>query len=774
MSIPAGVPGRRILAAVSMLFGLLLLGPGIELLILGGSWFYVLAGLALAISGFLLWREQLGGVWVMVGTTGATLAWSLWESGLEGWALLPRTWLFMVLTLVTLTLWRKRISNSLISLVIVTISAFCCIAAVPSDLRTPLLSRPVIASAANPAAADWPWVGGTEGAQRFSGLTQITPANVSELQVAWTTHLGVPRDGGVGVLEGTPIKVDDTIYLCNSSSVIMALDPETGNTRWQFDPINDTAGALFAVCRGVAYYRVPAATGTCSERIIAFARYARLFALDARSGKPCTDFGDQGEVSMLEGMGEVIKGYYYQSSAPMIVNGNVIVGGAVFDGQSLDEPSGVIRAYDAVTGKFVWAWDLGRSSAHGLPPEGSTYTRGTPNGWGPMTGDDELGLVYVPLGNATPDFLAAHRSAAMNKYSSSIVALDAKNGELRWSFQTVHRDVWDYDVSAAPTLLDFPTPTGPVPALIQATKTSQFFVLDRRNGKPLTDVVERAVPTDAVAGEEVAPRQPYSAGMPSFTRPLLESDMWGITPLDQLWCRIHFHEAHYEGDYTPLQVEPTIIYPGYLGGTNWYGVSVDPERQLLYVNVNHFAMLDRLIPRAEADRMNLQAMHAGKHPVDLPYWPQMGTPYAALTGGFLSPLQIPCLKPPYHELAAIDLKTRQAIWRRPLGTGRDLGPLGIPSMLPITMGVPAMGGTLLTRSGLLFIAATQDRTMRAFDSVSGKLLWENRLSAGGHANPMTYYSKQSGRQFVLIPASGHIALQSGSGDSLMAYALPRR
>jgi quinoprotein glucose dehydrogenase len=771
----AATPARAPIGGVVLgLVGIALALPGAKLLSLGGSSFYLLAGAALLIAGYLLWRGSRIGVWLVLLTLVVNLIWAVGEAGFNGWPLLTRTWLFMMLALAVLIRWRRRLPPLLLLLTVVVLVLFSAAAMMPVGRQAGTRpSPPPAAATVVGGVADWPWVGGTERAQRFSELTGIEPANVSKLQVAWTAHLGMPPNHGLGALEGTPLEVDDTLYACSSNDVIVALEADTGRTLWRFDPVNETQDTLFSVCRGVAYFRAQPATtdGSCTDRIIGFARYARMVAVDAHTGKPCRDFGRNGEVNLLEGMGEVLPGYYYQSSAPTIVRGNVIVGGAVFDGQAVGEPSGVIRGYSALTGKLAWAWDMGRPDEHGPPPVGTSYTRGTPNGWGPMTGDESLGLVYVPLGNATPDFVAAHRTVAMNTYSSSVVALDAETGGLRWHFQTVHRDVWDYDVAAAPTLFELPTLAGPVPALVLATKTGQFFVLDRRSGQTLTEVVERPVAHDAAAGEEVAPTQPYSAGMPVLTDRLTESDMWGLTPFDQLWCRIRFKQAHYEGDFTPVRVEPTLIYPGYLGGTNWYGVSVDPERQLMFVNVNHFAMIDRLIPREEADRLNLRPMGGG-HRVDLPYWPQTGTQYAATGLGFLSPLQIPCVKPPYHELAAVDLRTHQLLWREPLGTGRDLGPWGIPSLVPIAMGVPGIGGSLATRSGLLFIAATQDRTLRAFDSTNGKLLWEARLPAGGHTSPMTYYSKRGGRQYVLIPASGHIALQSGSADYLIAYALP--
>ena len=434
----------------------------------------------------------------------------------------------------------------------------------------------------------------------------------------------------------------------------------------------------------------------------------------------------------------------------------------------------MIRAFDARTGAFAWAWDLGRPGEHGLPPEGESFTPGTPNAWAPITADDETGLVFVPLGNPTPDYVASHRTPEMNRFSSSVVALDAATGELRWSFQTAHLDQWDYDVASPPTLIDFPMPDGPRLALVQATKRGQVFILDRLTGKPLVETVERPVPQDPVPGEVVSPTQPYSVGVPAMNGgKLSEARMWGITPFDQLWCRIRFRQARYEGEFTPIGTDPTIVFPSYLGGSNWSGVAADPQRGLLAVNVMHFAMYNRLVPRSEADARGIKPFEAGKSEFSAIDWPQEGTEYAAVTSGFVSPIGVPCAQPPYGELAVIDLKTRKAAWRKPLGTARDSGPLGIPLRLPIPMGTPALGGSLMTQSGLLFIAATQERTFRAFDSSTGKLLWQDRLPAGGHANPMTYYSDKSGRQFVVISSSGHPQLTSGYADWLIAYALPK-
>lgn len=774
----------RFTAALLLLCGLSLAIPGLLLIALGGSPYYTVAGAGLAVSGILLWRARMAGAWLFLAVVTGTAVWAFWEAGLDGWALMPRLGLFVLLALLlafALLRNRRKTARSQpktarsLGVPAATAVTLLGLTGAAILLMEKQSSVAAIQQGAAPASmeGEWRFTGGSSRSDRFTGLQQITPGNVSRLKLAWQTHLGMPPGKIPGALQATPLMVNDRLYMCNMHNEVIALDLETGKPLWRFDPKIDMSAVFTGTCRGVAYYEQPGATGLCSTRIISFAIDARMFALDARTGQRCSGFGNNGEVSLLDGMGVTKTGYYYLTSAPVIVRGKVVVGGSVLDGQETGEPSGVIRGFDAVTGKFAWAWDMGRSNDHGLPAAGQTYTLGTPNAWAPLTGDEELGLVYAPLGNATPDYVSVHRSPEMNKYASSVVAIDAETGALRWYFQTTHRDVWDYDVASPPTLMDFPTAQGLRPGLIQPTKRGQFFVLDRRTGQPLVKTVERPVPQNPVPGEQLSPTQPYPVGMPSFGgERLTEAHMWGLTPFDQLWCRIKFKEARYDGDFTPIGLKPTIVYPGYLGGSEWAGVAVDPERKLMALNVNHFAMYNQMIRRADADRDNIKPFKAGVAALNIKAWPQAGTPYATKTGGFLSPLDTPCIKPPYSEIAVVDLNTRKTLWRQPLGTGRDTGPFGIPSMLPIRMGVPAMGGPLVTRSGLIFIAATQERTFRAFDVKTGKLLWQDRLPAGGHAAPMSYYSRRSGRQFIVIPASGHSQMRNGMADYLLAYALP--
>jgi quinoprotein glucose dehydrogenase len=376
------------------------------------------------------------------------------------------------------------------------------------------------------------------------------------------------------------------------------------------------------------------------------------------------------------------------------------------------------------------------------------------------------------MGNATPDYWGGHRSAGSEKYSSSVLALDAASGAIRWSFQTAHHDLWDYDIAAQPTLIDLQIDGKTVPALVQATKRGQMFLLDRRDGTQLATVDERPVPQGPAPGDFLSPTQPFSTGLPAFDNTVLsEKNMWGTTPFDQLWCRIKFREARYEGPMTPPGVHPTITYPSYLGGIDWGGVSVDPERHLLVVNWNRVANYTRLVPRSEAP--NVRPSESGGIHVGEPV-PQIGTPFALFTAAFLSPVGIPCTEPPFGKIGVVDLASHKMLWERPLGTSSDSGPFDLRSHIPIEMGVPNTGGSMTTRAGLIFIGATQERAFRAFDINTGKLLWWAALPAGGHASPMTYISAKSGRQYVVIAAGGNAPLHSGVGDYVIAYALPAK
>jgi membrane-bound PQQ-dependent dehydrogenase (glucose/quinate/shikimate family) len=621
------------------------------------------------------------------------------------------------------------------------------------------------ASASDAAGADWRYYGGDAGGSHFTSLDQITPANVHNLQQVWSYQLDWPATKNVA-FEVTPLKVGDLVYVCLPQNDVVALDAETGAVRWKY-AAHLRSWSPSTVCRGLSYYEAPGAPAECPQRLLMASVDATLRAIDAKTGAACHSFGVDGSVDLLNGLGAVKKGLYTPTSPPAIVRGMAVVGSGVPDNGELTNPSGVVRAYDAVTGRFVWAWDLGRPGQHGEPSAGESYTHNTPNVWSLFSVDEELGLVYAPTGNSNPDYYGAQRTPEAEKYSTSIVALDAATGDVRWSFQAVHHDLWDYDVGAQPVLVDVPTEQGRVPALIQPTKTGQVFVLDRRDGKPLAEVTERPVPQGAGRGDWTAKTQPFSTGMPAFTGPdLTEEDMWGLTPLDSLWCRIKFRGARYDGPMTPPSDRGWIYSTGFLGGIDWGSVAVDEANDVMLVNSFVMASRNFFVPAGESGQ-------DPKAKLPFPYFHQEGSPYfAVFTALFRSPIGMPCQRPPYGMLSAVDLKTHKLLWSHPLGTSRNSGPLGMQLPVSLPMGSPSIGGALVTKSGVGFIAATLDQYFRAIDVRTGQELWKTQLPSAAFANPMSYTAPRSGRQFVVIGVGGNSLMAKPHGLYITAFALP--
>lgn len=782
----------RIYTVLLVLIALGLLAGGTWLAMLHGSPYYLLAGAAMLASAAMLWRRRREGRWIYAALLLVTIAWSIWEAGFAGWALMPRLVFLLVIGAGMLTPWvRDCLAPSPAARRYMSGAAFAggVVGAVALGgllhLANPDAPDPRFQTGFGPfpaarqtaawdtPAGEWPHWGNQPGGDRFSPLTQITAGNVGKLELAWSTPLAHTKQGMSAGLEVTPLMVGDALYACNGANEIFAIDAETGQERWH----TATAGGMGRTCRGVAYYRTPEVNGTCAERILAATGAATLVALDAHTGQRCPDFGQGGTVNLLEGLSKAPRAYYYVTSAPALVRGKVVVGGWVSDGQYWGEPSGVVRAFDAVTGKLAWAWDMGRPDRTGAPPAGETYTPATPNSWAPISADERLGLVYLPTGNATPDYFGAQRRPFDDKYSSSVVAVDAETGRVRWSFQTVHHDLWDYDVASQPTLVDLPASGGGVtPALVQVTKRGEVFLLNRVNGQPIRRVVERPTSQDGKVPEErLSPTQPFSVELPSFRNPdIRESDMWGITPLDQMYCRIKFRQARFAGTMTPPGLTPSISSPGYVGGMDWGGASIDADRGVMIVNSAKVANYVQLISRAAADKLGLKPMGDDGNAADVggPV-AQAGTPYGAHPQPFLSPIGVPCQAPPYGYLSAVDLVTGKLIWSRWLGNARDSGPLGIRARVPLPLGTPTTGGSITTRAGLVFIGATMDRTFRAFAEETGTELWKADLPRSAFATPMTYISPKSGRQFVVVAAGGSKGLGQTGGATLFAYALPR-
>ena len=769
----------RIISFLLLLFtGLAMLVPGLYLAALGGSLYYAVCGVLILVSAVLILRRRRSGVTLFGLVFLATMVWSVWEVGFDGWALMPRLVYLAVAGLWLLPLAGPAARRAALAALLLSVLGSAALMLSPPN-------RGVIANLAPagtpaPAAAgsgDWSHYGNTLHGTRYSLLSQITPANARNLEQAWIYHAGLIPKGGrrIGSLEVTPLMVDGTLFGCTAYSAVFALDPVTGRQLWRHDTKINFATAGRAVCRGVAFFRAPAGTRECPTRILLGTVNNRLIALDATTGQPCRSFGNQGEVNLGEGVGKFPPGWTNPTSPPTIVHGTAVIGAFIVDDQSTHVPPGVIRGYDALTGRLKWAFDPGRPDDPEPLAAGQTYTPSTPNSWTVFSGDEALGLVYVPMGMGSPDFYGAGRSAQTDRFSTAIVALDADTGAVRWSFQAVHHDLWDYDLAAQPVLVDFPTPAGPVPSLIQPTKTGQIFVLDRRTGHPLTPVAERPVPASSIPGERWSRTQPFSTGMPDFAGPALtEADMWGITPFDQLYCRIKFRQAQYQGIYTPMRLGYSIRTPGELGGIDWGSVSVDEGRGVLIVNSNRMADYDELITRAQADREHLfargTARAAGAPRPTTPGAAMEGTPYGVHWKAFLTDLGIPCQKPPYGFLAAVDLKSRKILWQHTLGNAANSGPFGLALHLPLPLGAPNIGGSVVTAGGVIFIAATQDQYFRALDEADGTPLWSVPLAAGGLATPMTYLGRD-GRQYVLIAAGGNPSFGTRPGDDIIAYRL---
>jgi len=631
--------------------------------------------------------------------------------------------------------------------------------------------RGAVGPAAPRTASEWPSYGNDAGGTRYAPLARITPRNVARLDVAWTHRTGDASDGRGGVpstsaFEATPILVDGTLVVCSPFNRVVALDPVTGAVRWRFDPRIPLDGryANQLVCRGVSTWLDAAAPAgaACRRRILTATNDARLFALDAATGAPCADFGRGGEVDLNPAAGEQRwRGEYQVTSPPAVVGDLVVVGSAVGDNQRWDAPSGVVRAFDARTGAERWAFDLAPPGFRRTPENTSAagHALGTPNAWAPFAVDEARGLVFVPTGNPMLDYYRGD-NPEMDYYGSSVLALRGATGEVVWRFQTVHHDVWDYDVPAQPTLVTLMREGAPVPAVVQATKMGLLFVLHRETGEPLFPVEERPVPTDGVPGERLSPTQPFPVRPPPLSlHHLRPDDAWGVVLLDRLACRRRIESMRHGSIYEPPSLQGTLVLPGNAGGSNWGGVAVHPERRIAYANVMNLAFVVRLLPRDEFERTERPNSR-----VELS--PQKGTPYGLYREPFLSPLLLPCTKPPWGKLAAVDLDRGEILWERPIGTVDDL----VPIPLPWELGTPTLGGPLVTASGLVFLGATMDHWLRAFDADTGEELWRGRLPAPGNATPMTY--EADGRQYVVIAAGGHGRSGSRVDDVLVAFALP--
>jgi quinoprotein glucose dehydrogenase len=614
----------------------------------------------------------------------------------------------------------------------------------------------------------WPRADGVQGTHH-SALREITAANVNMLERAWVYRTGdvaTHSDGRAGTaFEATPIMVDGVLYLSTPFSRVVALDAETGEERWTFDPHVDRSDRVHTMLtsRGVATWLDPRPLegAFCHRRIFLASYDARLFALDAKSGAKCSDFGDHGVVDLGLGVPRIEgrRGHYKQTAPPTVVGDLVVVGSSIFDNRDADAPSGVVRALDTRTGEERWRWDP-VAGVGGVDEDGVFVPAGAANVWATMTVDEARDLLFVPTASPSPDHFGGLRPGA-NAYANSLVALRASSGEVVWHFQVVHHDLWDYDLPAAPALITVPRNGRNIPAVVLATKMGYVFVFHRETGEPLFPIEERPVPASDVPGEEAWPTQP----VPLLPRPLARQGLqpdeaWGLTPFDRAACRAHIESLRHDGPFAPPSLRGTVVMPGFIGGHEWGGVAWDPAEGLMIANANQVAMVATLVPR---DRSGDTSENDG----NTMGGPQRRTPFAVRRDPLLSPIGLPCNPPPWGTLAAVDMGTGEVRWEVPLGTVSDLTWIRSPS----AWGSPNLGGPLAT-GGLVFVGATMDRRFRAFDVRTGRLVWEDELPASAQATPMTYRARRDGRQYIVVAAGGHAGMKTRLGDHLVAYALP--
>ncbi|MEK6306602.1 MAG: membrane-bound PQQ-dependent dehydrogenase, glucose/quinate/shikimate family [Pantoea dispersa] len=783
---------NKLTSLVLAILGVALLYMGGKLLMMGGSAFYALMAVGLLITAILLFRNQRSALSLYAVLMWITLAWMIWEVGFDKWQWIPRGDLFGVIGLWLAMPWvvkplyqgQRRfhgLLGSTVAIMIVLVIGLCFYDPLP---QAGTITNAREQNSEQGASADWTAYGGTADGLRFSALNQITKENVRNLEVAWTYHTGDLRqdnDATEYTFEATPLKANGMLYFCTPHNEVHALDPQSGAVKWKYTPAKDRSYLQqHQTCRGVSYYAgapvaaqdTAATPAMCRKRIFNATTDARLIALDADSGKPCADFGNNGVVDLHANMGEVRPHALMQTAAPLVAGNLVIVGGSVMDnGFNSGNPSGVIRAYDVQSGRLVWNFDPANPQNTAPIAAGQAYPQDTPVAWGTLSADLKNGLVYVPFGNASPDELGIERDANSNteKFRDALVALDLQTGAFKWRYQSSHHDLWDRDNPSQPSLVDIDYQGQKQPVVILPTKTGNLFVLNRLTGQPVYPVNDVKVSTEGgVPGEKFAATQPVSS-LNFIPQPLTEKSMWGITPFDQMACRMDFRSLRYDGNpWTPATEGGSLVFPGNIGVFNWGSVAVDPQRQMLIAAPVRLAYKYNLIKRTPATATERLFTKDGQ-----PYWNEnFHGDYAIHIQQLASDLGIPCIAPPWGRMVGVDLKTGKTEWLRRVGTTKNLKTSFLPGRFPIgfPMGMVAHGGPLLTAGDLVFHGATADNFIRAYDSTTGELLWQQELSAGAQATPSTYMGSD-GKQYVVIAAGGHGSLGTKAGDSVVAFRL---
>jgi len=627
-------------------------------------------------------------------------------------------------------------------------------------------------ASARSGTVEWTAYGRDAAGTKYSPASQVTRENVRDLVQIWAYRTGdFARGGGAVRDETTPLFVDDVLYASTPFGSVRSLNPSTGAEYWSFDSELDlSAGYGDPTNRGVSTWldRTRGADAACHRRIYVATLDARLIALDARDGKPCADFGVNGQLDVTAGVRNTPenKAEFGVTSAPAVIRDLVIVGSTVADNRRTNAPAGVVQAFDARTGARRWSWDpVPRDPAqaeYSAWRGDNAHQTGAANAWATISADSAHDLIFVPTGSPSPDFYGGER-LGRNDFANSIVALRASTGQVVWHYQVVHHDLWDYDVPAQPVLVDLTRNGAAVPALIQTTKMGYVFVLNRLTGEPLFPVEERPVPRSDVAGEEAWPTQP----VPTLPLPLgptrLDTPIFAVSDSGRAWCESQLVDARNEGIFTPPSLRGTVIFPGNIGGSNWSGVAVDPVRRVAIIPSNRLITVVDLVPRAHLRQGAMGGTRFDE------FAAQAGTPYGLRRRHLIGPDGAPCNQPPWGVLTAIDLETGAMRWSRAFGRMSNLP--SIPGSE--NWGSPNLGGAMVTGGGLIFAAGAVDQTLHAYDIETGNELWSARLPAGVHASPMTYVTP-SGVQYIVVAAGGHREFHDRAGDYIVAFALRGR
>ncbi|MDY0934851.1 membrane-bound PQQ-dependent dehydrogenase, glucose/quinate/shikimate family [Pseudomonas viridiflava] len=784
----------RATGIVMAILSIALLYMGAQLVAVGGSPAYSVIALGVLATAVLVFLKKKSALTLYALLMWGILLWIVYEVGFDKWHWIPRGDLFaligfwLAMPWIVRPLLRNQAAGSnrgfhpflgstvaIMALIVIALM-FYDPYAVKGQIGTSTASR-----STEVAGNEWAAYGGTPSGQRFSSLDQINPQTINKLSVAWEYHTGdlrdADKDAGEYTFEATPLKVNNRVYVCTPHNEVHAINPENGKPDWKYTP-EKTRSYLqqHQTCRGVSYYAAPTAQAApaaqCAKRIIMATADARLVALDADTGKLCSDFGSNGVVDLHDNIGKVRPHALMQTAAPLVAGDLIVLGGSVMDnGYDQGNPSGVIRAYNVMTGKLVWNFDPENPQNTAPVPAEQNYPQDTPVAWATLSADLKSGLVYVPFGNASPDETGTRRDPNSNteKFRDALVALDLKTGAFKWKFQTSHNDLWDRDNPSQPSLLDLGKEGSKQPALLLPTKVGNIFVLNRLTGEPITPVDQARVQTaGGVQGERFAPTQPVSR-LNFIPPPLTEKSMWGVTPFDQMACRTTFNTLRYDGNpWTPATESGSLIYPGNIGVFNWGSVAVDPDRQILVATPVRLAYIYNLIKRPEQDQEKRLFTKDGK-----PYWNEnFNGDYAIRISRLASGLGIPCTAPPWGSMVGVDLNTGKTEWKRRVGTTKNLKTSFMEDRFPVgfPMGMVAHGGPLVTAGGLIFHGATADNFIRAYDVNTGEVLWQYELPAGGQATPSTY-TGSDGKQYVIISAGGHGSLGTTLGDSVIAFRL---